>query len=518
MKSPEYQPEPTPEIIQGVKAEINIAEPDVLRDYLEKDYGYVDLYEGRAKDLPSPLTHASLQYARDEDTGIMHMEAVTNFNPTAVEQNGARIAWQTVFNTVMQEKLNDSDQEIADTPAHEQHTIYIPINTEYVARIEPVTELDYCSVGLSLHQLSKLEKQLGKRVPVDAYSATNQPYEVLVDFSKIWSHVIDSIAENYSQANKDNPEIPPVITVAAPAFRTAPERLQEMVAVENRLPSREIIDPTKVRFEDIAGYDNIKEQLLDLALLNQHPQMAADIELDSINGILLHGVPGTAKTKLLKAFANEIDAPLREIRVSEIIEKWVGNSARNLDEYFKELIKEPGFIVVLMDEFDSIAASNKHNHSSERIDVVNRLKEWVITIGEKHHNIILTAATNKIDDVSEDLIRPGRFLAIEVPAPNEYMRRDIWMLMIGKAAVKADMLAMDNPEAVGLPVDQASIDYNELAAKTEGMVGAHFTEILNAIRKQRLRTYIRSNSQEKTMEPITQTDLLKQIKAVDLRD
>jgi SpoVK/Ycf46/Vps4 family AAA+-type ATPase len=189
----------------------------------------------------------------------------------------------------------------------------------------------------------------------------------------------------------------------------------------------------------------------------------------------------------------------------------VGDSARNLDAFFDELTKRTDKIVILMDEFDALGASDQHSSSSERTDVVNRLKEHMITISEQHHNILIVGATNNLHRIDKALLRPGRFQAIEVLPPNEATRRQILQHLVGKAALKALLLDLEKPNAISLHVAD-DINYDELATISAGMVGAHFKEVLNTIRRQRLVEFDETG----TMSPIHHADILREIQTIDL--
>jgi ATP-dependent 26S proteasome regulatory subunit len=513
MKNIDQQPDEQIDSIPGKYADIYLGNPSQWHQFLNGDNGAREMYYGDQDDLPSPVKNASVRYwpkADSEDnSGHFSLTANVEFLPLALT-DATEHPWQLAYISELRNAVEASGASTY-TLRHEMGAFRARISTNLVACVTTSTDTDRCIVNIFLDEVDaqdKLHDTNHDGEPTDEYL-------VLKNYLSIWSQAIDTTVEMYDDADygKHTGQHHIALNFADPVDKVQKQITQLPAERNGMLHNNELVNSNRITFDDIAGYDDIKSQLLDLALLNKHSELAESIGLTATHGILLHGAPGTAKTMLLKAFANEIDATLEQVSVSHIIEKYVGSSARNLDEYFEELIQRPEKIVVLMDEFDSIGVAAEHSSSSERTDTVNRLKEWVLNIGENHHNIIMTGATNNIDHVDKALVRPGRFLSIEVPMPNEQMRRQIWSMMLGKIGTRAAFLSYENPNAVTLGLAD-DIDTDALAQKSHGMVGAHFTEILNVIRKQRLRTY----DQSKIMNPITQEELLQQIKKLDVDD
>lgn len=502
--------------ISGRYADICLVEPEKWHTFLEEATEHKRIYQGDQDDLPLPFNEANIDYwpaDRDADNPeTFGLSAQISFTPENLHHI-ENIPWQAFKIEELKDHLRENGISGYTLP-HEIGSLYAHITPDHIAHITITTRPNECSLNATLESFSSIKELITLDVDDVQYDMPVIPYTTFKSFLDAWSKGIDVVATTYNKprGGKHQQHRTLSLSLVDPVSPTKELTTLES-AQEEDMPRRELLNESRVTFDDVAGYDMIKDQLLDLNLLHKHPDLAENIGLTSTHGILLHGVPGTAKTMLLRAFANEIDASIQPIAVSEIIDKYVGESAKKLDAYFQELTKRTGKIVVLMDEFDSIGASSEHASSSERTDAVNRLKEWILTIGEKHHNIILTGATNDIDKVDKALIRPGRFLPIEVPFPDETMRRDIWALMLGKVGMKAALLKDTYEDAVVLDI---ATDTNafELAQKTKGMVGAHFTEMLNTIRKQRLRDYDKTG----IMQPITQKDILQQIRLTQLRD
>lgn len=333
-----------------------------------------------------------------------------------------------------------------------------------------------------------------------ASTSPKERIDALVKFCEIIAHTHDAISDLYSSPDF---ELERHIDFNLPGKgRSVPKPPESALS----MPFQEILPENEVTFDDIAGYEAIKEKLLDLALVYEHPEIAENIGLTSTHGILLYGPPGTGKTTLLKAFANELSADCVELPVSDVIDKYVGESAKKVDGAFAHIKENPFRQVVIMDEFDSIGASSRQSSSAERVDAVNRLKEHIVDITENYPNILLTAATNDLDRIDKSLIRPGRMHAMEVPLPSELDRRNIWSLVLGRVAAQAHFNKLNDPNLPTLSID-TDVDAVTLAQHSEGLVGANFKEVLNVIRRQRLREYLKSGD----MPNIKQADLLNEI-------
>jgi ATP-dependent 26S proteasome regulatory subunit len=494
------------EKIHGDYADIDLVSSAQWSQFFEGHTQYERIYNGDSDTLPHPFHEATLDYWKDRRGGNLHMTALTSFSPDSIDEPERATSWQTDIIDRLREYMQSTETEIFQSP-HEISAFYVRVAPEYVARVQSMTSLRECTMTLQLEMINEVEDALGIQIP-DRDEPTD-PYLLFKNFVAVWSDVIDIVAHTYGDTQD-----PAQIRHAHIVLR--PNHLKMLTTGFNdnqplAMPQREIIDEQKVGFDTIVGYEDIKQKLRSLAIIQKHPELAADLDLDSTFGALLHGVPGTGKTTMLKAFANEIGAELVELSVSDIIEKWVGDSARNLDAFFDTLTKRTEKIVVLMDEFDALGASDQHAPSAERTDVVNRLKEHIVTIGERHHNILLVGATNNLHRIDKALLRPGRFQAIEVLPPNETTRRQILQQMVGKTALKAILLEVGKPNATSLHVAN-DINYDELATISAGMVGAHFKEVLNTIRRQRLLEFDETG----TMLPIRHADILREIQAIDL--
>lgn len=489
----------TIDIVASRYTTIELGTKEELEPLLQRlpDYHYQELCRHIDTRKDSALLYSSLACIPESSCNDFYLcgNIVFNEGDTGQNQHWAAQLISSLDETFTGCGVIDPDDQF---PARDRDTaFFVRLSRDIFAQIE-VEQHDERQQSLAIRTITREQfyDEMGVAAPIeDEPAAEEDRYEALKKFATLWAYAHDVIAQNFD-------------THAQPAMRSM------SVAPPHEsiyMPEAEIIRDDMLLFRDIAGYDTIKEKLLDLALLGDNLEIADNIGLESTHGILLHGEPGTGKTSLLRAFANEIDAELVELPVSQVIDKWVGSSAQNMDTFFDELKQRTTKTVLLMDEFDSIGVSDKYAGSNERIDAVNRLKEHIIDIAVNYPHILLTGATNKFHRVDEGLIRPGRFLPIEVQRPNEHGRQQILSLMLGKVGTLAVVRGVERPDLPTLDL-AGDIDVNALARAGEGLVGAHFNEVLNDIRRERIRTYAKTHE----MPFITQAELIERIKQATL--
>ncbi|HEX7483607.1 MAG TPA: ATP-binding protein [Candidatus Saccharimonadales bacterium] len=511
MDNIEQQPRRRNDHIKGSHADICLVKPTEWEEFLMEAGRHKNIMISGKNKLPAPIDHANLHYwapSHESESGnAFELNAQIDFMSAMLPRDEGQL-WQFIVLHKLEDTLQANGLTTYSLP-HQVDHLYARISPDHLAHVTTSTEPDRCFVNVKLEPIDILSDTLDVNDD-SALALPDTPYHILKSCLTVWSHTIDTVADTYGTPRNDTARTKRRISLSV---EEAPAVTKSTINWPHPYPFREHLYDRGVKFDDIAGYDDIKDQLYGLVIQQKYPEIAQSMDLGKTQGILLHGVPGTAKTMLLKAFANEINAELITISASEIIEKWVGSSARNLDTYFEELVKRTDKVVVLMDEFDSLAVAADEASSGERVDTTNRLKEWVSRITESHHNIILTAATNNLDRIDPAVIRAERFLQIEVPVPDEKTRQEIWSLMIGKLGIRAALILADDPDAVVLNIDK-DINAVKLAKETEGMVGAHFSAILNTIKRQRLLEYDVTGE----LHPLSQADILDEIEIVKDQD
>lgn len=221
--------------------------------------------------------------------------------------------------------------------------------------------------------------------------------------------------------------------------------------------SMEIIDKPNITYEEIGGLeDQIRELREVVELPIRKPELFREIGIEPPKGVLLFGPPGTGKTMLAKAVANESNATFIHVVASEFAQKFVGEGARIVKEVF-EMAKKKAPSIVFIDEIDAIGAKRIELGTSGEREIQRTLMQLLSEIDgfKALDNVKIIAATNRIDILDPALLRPGRFdRLVEVPLPNKEGRKDIFKIYTQKMKI------------------ENNIDIDVLASLTEGFSGA----------------------------------------------
>ena len=227
-----------------------------------------------------------------------------------------------------------------------------------------------------------------------------------------------------------------------------------------------------ITYEDIGGLENEIQRVREMIELPmKHPQVFKKLGIEPPQGVLLHGPPGTGKTLLAKAVANETSASFFSIAGPEIISKYYGESEQQLREIFDEASEEAPSIVFI-DELDSIAPKREDVTGEVERRVVAQLLTMMDGL-ESREQVIVIAATNRVDSVDPALRRPGRFdREIEIAVPNETGRKEILQI-----------------HTRGMPLSD-DVDLSTLADETHGFVGADIESLTKEAAMKALRRYL----------------------------
>ena len=215
------------------------------------------------------------------------------------------------------------------------------------------------------------------------------------------------------------------------------------------------IEIPDVGWDDIGGLDDIKRTLMETVEWPlQHIDLFSRACTAPPKGILLHGAPGTGKTLLAKAVAKESGVNFIAVKGPELLSKWVGESEKGVREVFKKA-RQASPCIMFFDELDSLTPHRGvggDSHVTER--VVSQFLSEMDGI-EELNGVMVLAATNRPDILDTALLRPGRFeVQIEIPTPDRTARESIFRV-----------------HTRGKPL-ASNVDLADLAARTEGMVGA----------------------------------------------
>lgn len=189
----------------------------------------------------------------------------------------------------------------------------------------------------------------------------------------------------------------------------------------------EVVESPDVTFDDIGGIDEQLEAVREgIEYPLSYPDKFDQFNVDVPTGIMLHGPPGTGKTMVARAVANEIDASFIRLSASELVKKYIGEGARLVRDVF-DVARENAPAIIFIDEIDAVATARTADGDGSN-EVQRTLMQLFTELDgfEKDSNIFVIGATNRLDMLDEALLRPGRFdRKIEVGYPDEDGVRDI---------------------------------------------------------------------------------------------
>ena len=240
-----------------------------------------------------------------------------------------------------------------------------------------------------------------------------------------------------------------------------------------------------IRFRDVAGEDEAKENLSEIEEYLHNPARYKEIGASMPKGILLVGPPGTGKTMLAKAVAGEANVPFFSMSGSEFVEMFVGMGASKVRDLFQQA-KEKAPCIVFIDEIDAIGKKRdgQIGGNDEREQTLNQLLTEMDGF-EDNTGVIILAATNRPESLDPALLRPGRFdRRVPVELPDLKGREDILKVHAKKIKVG------DN------------VDYNKVARMASGASGAELANIVNEAALRAVRDNRKFVTQEDLEESI----------------
>ncbi len=219
----------------------------------------------------------------------------------------------------------------------------------------------------------------------------------------------------------------------------------------------------KVTFADIAGYDESKQDLQEVVEFLKFPKKFEAVGARIPKGVLLVGPPGTGKTMIARAVAGEADVPFFSISGSEFVEMFVGVGASRVRDLFAKA-KKNAPCIIFIDEIDAVGrrrGSGMGGGHDEREQTLNQILVEMDGF-EQGANVIVVAATNRVDVLDPALLRPGRFdRRVSVGLPDRKEREAILKVHFAKKPLAK------------------TVDVDALAAKTAGSSGADLANIAN---------------------------------------
>ena len=242
-----------------------------------------------------------------------------------------------------------------------------------------------------------------------------------------------------------------------------PSKPEPATATDDKVAEWLVAERPNVRFDDVAGLDDVKEQIrLKLIYPFAHPDKARKFGVKSGGGILLYGPPGTGKTLIARAVAGEVEAAFFSVKPSEIMSKWVGEAEQNVQKLFKVARSHPR-AVIFIDEVESLVPKRRDSGSTVMQRVVPQILAELEGFERSGGALLFIGATNEPWSLDPAVMRPGRFdEKVYIPLPDFAARRRILEINL-----------KDRPLA-------AEVRFDDLAQLSDGYSGA---DVANLCRK-----------------------------------
>jgi len=246
-------------------------------------------------------------------------------------------------------------------------------------------------------------------------------------------------------------------------------------------------DVPNVTFDDVAGLDDVKDSIRMRVLSPmEHPEIYKAYNKNIGGGVLLYGPPGTGKTMIAKAIAHEANAKFFAVKCSDIVSKWFGEAEKNIRNLFATA-RGAGRAIIFFDEFEALATRRGENNTVMN-RVVPELLSQIQGFEDSQSQLLLLAATNRVQDIDSAMLRPGRFNElIYIPLPDSSARKSI---------IKKSLS--------NIPTDK-SVAIDEVVQLTEGFNGADVVEFCDRAKDNPIRRSIADKNGK--IFPITREDI-----------
>jgi transitional endoplasmic reticulum ATPase len=236
------------------------------------------------------------------------------------------------------------------------------------------------------------------------------------------------------------------------------------------------VEVPNISWDDIGGLASVKDQLREIVEWPlKYSKLFRKMNAKQLKGALLFGPPGSGKTLIAKAVANESQANFISVKGPEFLSKWVGESEKAVREIFRKA-RQASPCIIFFDEIETITPTRGamvDSHVTER--VISQLLTELDGL-EELHGVMIIAATNRADLIDPALLRPGRFdKIIEIPLPEETDRKEIFSVHLKGKETSED------------------VNLKELAKLTEGFSGADIEAIVSEATIVCIREFLNDN-------------------------
>ena len=266
--------------------------------------------------------------------------------------------------------------------------------------------------------------------------------------------------------------LPLIVTETEPEGLVLVDKRTAIVLLEKPVMGFDSAKGTGITYEDIGGlHEEVKRVREMIELPMRHPEVFHKLGVDPPKGILMHGPPGTGKTLIAKAVANESGAHFLYIAGPEIMGKYYGESEERLRAIFEEA-EEKSPSIIFIDEIDSIAPKREDVYGEVERRVVAQLLSLMDGL-EDRGQVVVIAATNRVNAIDPALRRPGRFdREVEIGVPDIDDRVEILQIHVR-----------------GMPLTE-DIELAKIAENTHGFVGADLSALTKESAMKAIRRYL----------------------------
>lgn len=274
------------------------------------------------------------------------------------------------------------------------------------------------------------------------------------------------------------------------------DELQEILDVEPKEEKKEkkkASKKKKITFDDIAGLEDVKEVMRDVIDQFNYPEKYEHFDIPPYRSLLLHGKPGTGKTFIANAFANEMDAKFIKVSLGEMGSKYQNQTSNNITKLFKEARAENGNVILLLDEVDSLATKRgDSSNDKEKNNTLNTLLQEMSS--DDNDNIFIICATNFYELLDPAFCRVGRIdVTLEIGLPNVETRLQILQLNTKRKPLGED------------------VDLQAVAEQMEGKNCADVAFVCNSSARIALKKDKMEINQEDFMEALEKMNCKKEV-------
>lgn len=500
-----------PKLITGDNVEIIIPDTEDLRltlKHLDRIGSLEIIYDG-GKNLPAPCKELSVEVTESDNDAYPALESDIYLDVDLFKDN-VRYAWSDTVLKAIDEYFAGTGTNVFQVD-YMTTARFISLNDTHAISVETIGDLyDGCSLKFNLTNIADIEEAAGTQLGISSPKMLDEASDVVYKYLSILTDTIDTVVWSLRDQD-DEPSSPYTIEARLPDYRDTNIKVMGLLAISAPMehhPSETNVRP--IGFDQLGGLKFTISELKKIAACFKDPEGTARYGIKPSH-ILLHGPPGTGKTTLAEALANEIGASFQSIRSSDIMDKYIGESGKQLKKIFEDAYEVEDNLVLFFDEFDTIGGKHENSSISHK-EVKKLLQEYIIETSRDHPNILICAATNAdMDDMEPAMTRSGRLVPLSVPAPNESERQEIWACVISNSI---NDFHGTRPITSNIDAESAFVPYlteistEKLAKSTDGMTGADFEEILARARRFAYNQYVETGVDYQ----VSEADLLAIIK------